>query len=646
MEEDRTSETVVMPDISEPLTNESEEHGVLTSESHQTITPVAVPVASVPVSLPVGSLIGVTSSGTTFNVITPDQLQLSGSGQFKPPMLYFSSLVVASSNLLCCISALWWRPVQTSYVVFQLSGGGQFKPPMLYFSSLLSGGGQFKPHVLCVDNSFICDTRGDKDSDPLRTWVRAQNGELKATHIVIQSDPNVGDENGGCSTPNTPMGLRESIPNSWTESANMPVLPVRCKNTSAELHKCRFGSGGRGRCIKLADTWYTPSEFEALCGRASSKDWKRSIRKNRPQFHPTEIRTSISPSSSVELKTTSALANYATEAGNWMYISDTLAPLVAYLLIEFGGRSLQTLIDEGILTPHATSCTCSACCDDDSATGPVRLFTPYKRRRRKDTSDGEGGTSRKLKRSNSKDGSNADDSDGPASNEEQWHNSNGGNFVQGQMGSETLVVTTSPNSQVPITASPPHSADIGDYHTSACTETFKKLEEMSGKMLKLSYQFRRCLEEAREQCQRELCQMREARDEAVMAARMETQVACSSGRVDAIHDRCYVQPRRVFETRGEGLPVHVVDPIETVGLQPTSDGTDNKKCANCNRDAFAECSLCRRTPYCSTFCQRKDWGSHQVECVRSATDPNSITTQTGSIMLIVESSEQVLSHSE
>nr|CAD7397249.1 unnamed protein product [Timema cristinae] len=32
-------------------------------------------------------------------------------------------------------------------------------------------------------------------------------------------------------------------------------------------------------------------------------------------LHPTEIRTSISPSSAVELNTTSALANYATEAG-------------------------------------------------------------------------------------------------------------------------------------------------------------------------------------------------------------------------------------------------------------------------------------------------------------------------------------------
>nr|CAD7569311.1 unnamed protein product [Timema californicum] len=34
-----------------------------------------------------------------------------------------------------------------------------------------------------------------------------------------------------------------------------------------------------------------------------------------PPVHPTEIRTSISPSSAVEINTTGALANYATEAG-------------------------------------------------------------------------------------------------------------------------------------------------------------------------------------------------------------------------------------------------------------------------------------------------------------------------------------------
>nr|CAD7261315.1 unnamed protein product [Timema shepardi] len=39
-------------------------------------------------------------------------------------------------------------------------------------------------------------------------------------------------------------------------------------------------------------------------------------KENPPPVHQTEIRTSISPSSAVELNTTSALANYATEAGN------------------------------------------------------------------------------------------------------------------------------------------------------------------------------------------------------------------------------------------------------------------------------------------------------------------------------------------
>ncbi|XP_021915750.1 deformed epidermal autoregulatory factor 1 isoform X2 [Zootermopsis nevadensis] len=525
MEEDRTSETVVMPDISEPLTNESEEHGVLTSESHQTVTPVAVPVASVPVSLPVGSLIGVASAGTTFNVITHDQLQ-------------------------------------------------------------------FKPHVLCVDNSFICDTRQDKDSEPLRTWVRSQNGELKATHIVIQNDSGGGDDpNTPTGTPSTPLGLRgETVPSSWAESANMPVLPVRCKNTSAELHKNRFGSGGRGRCIKLADAWYTPSEFEALCGRASSKDWKRSIR--------------------------------------------------------FGGRSLQTLVDEGILTPHATSCTCSACCDDDTATGPVRLFTPYKRRKRKDTSDGEGGAPRKLRSAVSKDGSNGEDSDADpiavvsgdnkpigGTGGEDWQNSA---YVQGRLG-DAMVVASSPasaNQQQSSSLSPPEGSasqsgtrtDGTEFQTvpsqTSYIDTFKKLEEISGKILKLANQFHRMLEEAREQCHREINNLKEAKEQAVLAARVETHVACT---------------RAVFEQRaGEtALPVHVVDNLETVGLQPTSDATENKKCANCNREAYAECSLCRRTPYCSTFCQRKDWASHQVECVRTATEP-------GSIMLIVESSEQVL----
>lgn len=189
-------------------------------------------VVQVPVSLPVGSLIG-----AAFNVITPDQLP------------HFKQMLCVDSN------------------------------------GFISG------------NAVVGDVGGD----------------LKATHIVIQQQ-SVDSVQSTANTTQESTTMTDqpttALPN-WNDTMNLEVLPVRCKTTTAELYKSRLGSGGRGRCIKFKDVWHTPSEFENLCGRGSSKDWKRSIR--------------------------------------------------------FGGRSLQALIDEGILTPHATSCTCAACCDDDSS---------------------------------------------------------------------------------------------------------------------------------------------------------------------------------------------------------------------------------------------------------------------------------------
>ncbi|KAF4526974.1 hypothetical protein B566_EDAN015800 [Ephemera danica] len=486
MEEDRSSsDAVVLPDISEAdaLPNSTDEDQ---ENRGQSVT--ATSVVSVPVSLPVGSLIGVSSGGTTFNVITPEHIQLQGGGDFKP--------------------------------------------------------------VLCVDNSFICDARNEKDAESIRNWVRSaqgiqclQNGELKATHIVIQGEPV-----GGGEVQNTTVTVQESSPctprepTTWNESVHLPVLPVRCKNTSAELHKNKFGSGGRGRCIKLGDTWYTPSEFEALCGRASSKDWKRSIR--------------------------------------------------------FGGRSLQTLIDENILTPHATSCTCSACCDDDSAAGPIRLFTPYKRRKRKDTSDHEGGSSRK-KGSSSKDASGGEDSD------------NCSEVASYTVRNIAPAPRDTGDGSVDVNSPPPNqnqSVIVGDsgeeitINCAAIEQRFKKLDEAGAKFIKMAYHYRSLVDELKDVWRQELEEVKEQwrrdREQAVLTARVETQVACT---------------RAVFEPRGaEGIPVHVVDTLEPGCLQPSTDTDENKKCSNCNREAFAECSLCRRTPYCSTFCQRKDWANHQV----------------------------------
>lgn len=93
MEENQTSESVaVLPDMSEGLTSETEEVDGMTTNEHEhehkheatgsvaSVTGVTTGVqgVGVPVSLPVGSIIGVANStnGTTFNVITSDQLQV------------------------------------------------------------------------------------------------------------------------------------------------------------------------------------------------------------------------------------------------------------------------------------------------------------------------------------------------------------------------------------------------------------------------------------------------------------------------------------------------------------------------------------------------------------------------------------------
>nr|CAD7266901.1 unnamed protein product [Timema shepardi] len=67
---------------------------------------------------------------------------------------------------------------------------------------------------------------------------------------------------------------------------------------------------------------YTVSEYSPLLDSSnmSMQQWIQLAEdiKEKASVHPTEIRTSISPSSAVELNTTRALANYATEAGEML----------------------------------------------------------------------------------------------------------------------------------------------------------------------------------------------------------------------------------------------------------------------------------------------------------------------------------------
>ncbi|KAM7415388.1 hypothetical protein PAMA_019965 [Pampus argenteus] len=210
------------------------------------------------------------------------------------------------------------------------------------------------------DNVFTTTvaTSGSLPEHMLSGRTTLQLGEglstQKATLIVVHTDASIVEAAGlksaasitpGPQTPPTPLTPPQDKDScskyNWDPSVYNNELPVRCRNTSGVLYKNRLGSGGKGRCIKHNQQWMTPTEFEGLAGRASSKDWKRSIR--------------------------------------------------------YAGRPLLCLIQERILNPHAASCTCAACCDDltvgskdgetlaaenISMTGPVRLFVPYKRRKK------------------------------------------------------------------------------------------------------------------------------------------------------------------------------------------------------------------------------------------------------------------------
>ncbi|XP_065221259.1 deformed epidermal autoregulatory factor 1 homolog [Planococcus citri] len=379
----------------------------------------------------------------------------------------------------------------------------------------IAAGGEF----LCVDNN--CSSGNVKSGETWHTLVHSESGELNATHIVIQNGNKVIDDTSDQNT-------IEKITYSYTKAASLPVLHVRCKNTNAELHKARFGSGGRGRCIKLNNQWYTPSEFEAVCGRASSKDWKRSIR--------------------------------------------------------FGGRSLQSLIDERILIPHATSCTCSTCCDDVAAAGPIRLFTPYKRRK-----ISKRRFKKKCKTSSGGDEalSNGDESDsasGAECKEESW-SINASDDVADQPALSSATSTSVTTTHVTATNVNGAISSGNVSESEDLSDLFKKLNDMSAKMFKLAHQMRSIVKSAEVRWQLESGILRDEKDDKIDGSNFESSMS-------------------------------IEETVTNISLQPRTGNTDVKKCANCNREAYAECSLCRRTPYCSTFCQKKDWSMHQMNCVR------------------------------
>ncbi|EGW05544.1 Deformed epidermal autoregulatory factor 1-like [Cricetulus griseus] len=405
----------------------------------------------------------------------------------------------------------------------------------------------------------------------------------KATLIVVHTDGSIVETTGlkgptapltpGPQSPPTPLAPGQEkggTKYNWDPSVYDSELPVRCRNISGTLYKSRLGSGGRGRCIKQGENWYSPTEFEAMAGRASSKDWKRSIR--------------------------------------------------------YAGRPLQCLIQDGILNPHAASCTCAACCDDMTLSGPVRLFVPYKRRKKENelpttpvkkdspknitllpataattftvTPSGQITTSGALTfdRASTVEAT-AVISESPAQGDvfagatvqeagvqppcrvghPEPHYPGYQDSCQIAPFPEAALPTSHPKivlTSLPALAVPPSTPTKAVSPTVVSglemseQRSWLYLEEMVNSLLSTAQQLKTLFEQAK--------QASSCREAAVTQARMQ---------VDA--------------ERKE------------------------QSCVNCGREAMSECTGCHKVNYCSTFCQRKDWKDHQHVCGQST----SVTVQ-------------------
>nr|CAD7261042.1 unnamed protein product [Timema shepardi] len=139
---------------------------------------------------------------------------------------------------------------------------------------------------------------------PIRSVGRVRDRGVPAP---IQDDPTCSGEENGFMTLQNPFASSIITKTAQGKREVSPDNPLTCRH---RLLKVTEQPSGFSALVSGVQFSLVLSETGGREVRVTS-----SIKEKPPPVHPTEIRTSISPSSAVELNTTSALANNATEAG-------------------------------------------------------------------------------------------------------------------------------------------------------------------------------------------------------------------------------------------------------------------------------------------------------------------------------------------
>ncbi|XP_078481829.1 deformed epidermal autoregulatory factor 1 homolog [Ciona intestinalis] len=344
-------------------------------------------------------------------------------------------------------------------------------------------------------------------------------------------------------------------------------IPVTCRKNRAILDKRKLGSGQRGKCISFKDKWMTPGEFETECGLSMSKDWKRSIR--------------------------------------------------------YGGCTVQKLINEGHLHPHSAVCTCAVCSDDDSVTCPVRLFQPYKRRKRSAPTNPYSPVYSPVVKLMSYMDPNTPNpplqSPGPPHSAPPDHP---------QQQKQPTTNHPLPQEIENILKSFPSEPDISEQRL------WWQLDEISNQLLEQANRLKAAISEAKTYSMNRRIQSLHS-------------IACKI-------EQWYNDHKQPEETNQS----EVADQTElstasceivTIGSiegNPGDERVEDTQCfCTCGKPAISECTGCHRATYCSTACQEKDWlNGHSEACVAYRDNETVVSTSHEDVETYVVVTSATTSH--
>lgn len=111
----------------------------------------------------------------------------------------------------------------------------------------------------------IPTTLGPIQSEALRVaGLEAAASLSQISQGIIQAD-DVKSCEGPVATVSVPVSQAAQARAKWQEAMNSDVLLIRCRDETAELHKNKLGSGGRGKCIKVKQlSGFTPCDSNYL----------------------------------------------------------------------------------------------------------------------------------------------------------------------------------------------------------------------------------------------------------------------------------------------------------------------------------------------------------------------------------------------